>query len=407
MSRKYKWTGVDRNGKKLSGEIEGTSVRDVKTTLRRRGIRARTVKKPSIAEIDLNELAMEAGLLGGVGHKEVFNFTRKMSTLLNAGVPIMESIEIIFKQEKNPIFKKSLRSIASEVGHGKTLHGAMEGKRGFDRLYCSLVRAGEAGGILDTILEKLSEFMEKTEKTKKQIKKAMTYPVIVLVIGILVVAGLMVFVVPQFVAMLEGGGQEVPAITQFVIDVSDFFVNYWQYLLGGIFIFTIFFKQYIKTKKGKISYDKAMMKMPLFGPVVIKGNLSSFTRTLATLLTAGVSIIEALEICIDTLDNHVIAQDFRRVKNAVTEGETLTKPLLRIRYFPEMVSQMVRVGEATGKLDEMLVKVADVFEEEVDDAITTATSAIEPLIIVVLGGLIAGVMIAMYLPIFMAAGGAE
>lgn len=404
---KFRWVGNDSQGKRVSGEMEASNIQEVKKNLRRQGIRAKKVAKPSLSELDLNEVAAEMGMGPGVGQKELFNFTRKMSILINAGVPIMESLEILFKQEPNRTFKKALRSIATEVSTGKTLHEAMSGKDGFTKLYCSLVKAGEAGGILDTILNKLSEFMEKSEKIKKQIKKAMTYPSIVFLVGIGVVAGLMVFVVPQFVAMLQGSNQEIPGITQLVMDISDFFVNYWHALFGGMFVAFIVLKRYIKTTNGKIQYDKFMMKMPLFGPVVIKGNLASFTRTLATLLSSGVPIIDALDICIDTLDNQIIARDFERVKAAVVEGETLAKPLARIRYFPEMVSQMVKVGEATGQLDNMLVKVSDVFEEEVDDAITTATSAIEPLIIVVLGGLIAGVMIAMYLPIFMAAGGAE
>jgi type IV pilus assembly protein PilC len=297
--------------------------------------------------------------------------------------------------------------VATDVGNGKSLFDAMMGKPGFNKLYCNLVKAGEAGGILDTVLDKMTEFMEKSAKTKKQIKKAMTYPSMVFVIGIGVVAGLMVFVVPQFVTMLEGSGQEVPGITKFVMNVSDFFVNYWHVMFVAGIAFVIFLKQYNKTEQGKANLDKIKMKMPLFGPVVIKGNLAGFTRTLSTLLSAGVSIIDAIEICTETLDNSVIAKDFERVKIAVVEGETLTKPLSRIKYFPEMVAQMVKVGEATGQLDSMLIKVSDVFEEEVDDAISTATSAIEPIIIVVLGGLIAGVMVAMYLPIFMSAGGAE
>ena len=403
---KFRYVGTDRQGKRVAGEMEGSTSREIKAILRRQGIRARKVSKPSLAEIDLNELAVELGMGPGVGQKELFNFTRKMSILINAGVPIMEALEILFKQEPNPTFKKSLRAVATEVGNGKSLNEAMAGKTGFNRLYCNLVKAGEAGGILATVLDKLTEFMEKSEKTKKQIKKAMTYPSMVFVIGLGVVAGLMIFVVPQFVSMLEGSGQEVPGITQFVMNTSDFFIDYWHVLLMSVFAVVIGIKQYRKTESGKFNTDRILMKMPLFGPVVVKGNLASFTRTLSTLLSAGVSIIDAIEICTETLDNVVIAKDFERVKLAVVEGETLTKPLSRIKYFPEMVAQMVKVGEATGQLDQMLIKVSDVFEEEVDDSIAAATSAIEPIIIVVLGGLIAGVMVAMYLPIFMAAGGA-
>jgi type IV pilus assembly protein PilC len=334
-------------------------------------------------------------------------FTRQLAILINAGVPILESLEILEQQEKNPTLKKVVRNISVQVEEGKSLYDAMMGQLGFTKLYCSLVRAGESAGILDTILNKLAEFLEKAEKLKKQVKSALTYPVIVVIVGIAVVFGLMTFVVPQFVSILQESNQEIPWVTQTVIDISNFFQNYTLLLIVGLFSTTMIFLNYIKTTTGKKQWDIFTMKAPLFGMLVIKGNLGSFTRTLATMLSAGVPIIDALEICIETLDNTQIAKDLEKVRKAVIEGKSITEPLKRIRYFPPLVTQMIKVGESTGNLDQMLIKVADVFEEEVEELVHNLTKLIEPIILVVLGGIIGFVLIAMYLPIFMTAGGAE
>jgi len=349
---------------------------------------------------------VDKGFAKPFGKKELNRFTRQLSILINAGVPIMECLDILSKQEKNVSLKMCIKNIMEDVSSGKSLHDGMSKQKGFDKLYCSLVKAGEAAGILDTILVKLSEFMDKQEKMKKQIKGAMTYPTIVLVVGIAVTYGLMVFVVPQFVGMLNESGQEIPAVTQFVINVSDFFQEYTMIMIPSGFVALLLFRNFIQTKDGKIAWDRFTMKAPVFGDIIIKGNLSSFSRTLATMLSAGVALIEALEICIDTIDNTQISKDLKQVRDAVVKGKSITEPLGRIKYFPPLVNQMVKVGESTGNLDTMLVKVADVFEEETEDAIKTMTSLIEPAILIGLGGLIGTVLIAMYLPIFMSAGGA-
>ena len=403
---KHKYEGVTSEGRKVQGEIEAKDERHAKRLLRRQGIRTKKVTAPNPLDIDLGMFLVEKGFVKPFGKDELNRFTRQLSILINAGVPIMDCLDILSKQEKNPSLKVTLRSIMEDVGSGKTLYEGMQAQKGFDKLYCSLVKAGEAAGILDTILNKLSEFMDKQAKIKKQIKSAMTYPTIVMVIGIGVTWGLMVFVVPQFVGMLTESGQEIPAVTQFVIDVSDFFQAYTGIMFPVGFVFFILFSNYIKTKDGKIAWDRATMKAPVFGDIIIKGNLAGFSRTLATMLSAGVALIEALDICIETLDNTQIAKDFKGVKEAVVKGKSITEPLGRIRYFPPLVNQMVKVGESTGNLDEMLIKVADVFEEETEDAIKTMTSLIEPAILVGLGGVIGTVLIAMYLPIFMSAGGA-
>lgn len=403
---KFKYVGFTGDGKKVENTIEADTVRDAKKLLRRQNIRATKVIAPSFFEVDLGEMMVEKGLARPFGRAELMRFTRQLSILINAGVPILECMEILHKQEQNMVLKKVVRNISIQIEEGKSLYESMSNQQGFDKLYCALVKAGEAAGILDSILIKLAEFLEKAEKLKKQVKSALTYPVIVVIVGIIVVFGLMVFVVPQFVDILKESNQEIPWVTQTVIDVSNFFQNYTLLLIASLFAAGMFFANFIKTREGKQAWDRFTMKAPLFGMLVIKGNLGSFTRTLATMLAAGVPIIDSLEICIDTLDNTQIAKDLTKVRKAVVEGKSITEPLSRITYFPPLVTQMIKVGESTGNLDQMLIKVADVFEEEVEELVGNLTKLIEPIILVVLGGIIGFVLIAMYLPIFMSAGGA-
>ncbi len=400
---KFRWEGFNTEGKKVRGSTSVPSRRDVKMVMRREGIRIVKVEKPSIFEADLDQLMIDAGLKSPFGVKELAKFTKQLSILLSSGVPILESFEILYKQERNPLFKNIIKNISLDVGGGSMLNEALKKQKGFDKLYTSLVKAGESAGILDGILQKLSEFMDKQQKIRGQIKGALMYPTIVTVVGIGVVYGMMIFVVPQFVSMLEEAGQELPFVTQMVIDISDF-LQAWT---GPMFpVFAILFFMFSRWKKGsgKERWDLITMKIPLFGVVIIKGNLASFTRTMATMINAGVPLLECLDICLDTLDNTKIAKDLKQVQVAITEGKTMAEPLKKIEYFPEMVAQMVKVGEATGSLDEMLVRCADVFEEEVDEALGNATKMIEPIILVGLGGVVGTILIAMYLPMFKAAG---
>tara|TARA_R110002072_G_scaffold288917_1_gene455545 strand:+ start:232506 stop:233723 length:1218 start_codon:yes stop_codon:yes gene_type:complete len=401
------WTyeGLNKDGKRESGVIQAQTEKEVRRTLRGRGIRPKKINPPSLLEFDIGEWMVAKGLAKPFGAKELMHFTKQLAIMTNAGVPIIQALEILYKSQHHPVLKSAVKNIAKDVAEGKTIAEAMEVHKGFDKLYCNLIKAGEAGGILDTILDKLSIHLEKQEKIKAQIKSAMTYPGIVTMVGIGVIWGMMVFVVPQFVGMLADTGQDPPAITQFVIDASEFFGKYTIYLLPGFIVLIFAMMSWIKTPAGKYIYDRMMMKMPIFGGIIIKGNLTSFTRTLATMLSSGVSLIDALDICIDTIDNGVISKDLAAVRKKVVEGKTLTEPLLKIEYFPDMVSQMIRVGEQTGQIDGMLEKVAEVFELEVNELIENMTKMIEPLIIVVLGGIVAAILVAMYLPMFMAAGG--
>ncbi len=400
----FKYEGVDSAGKKSIGQIEASSEKEVRRSLRLQGIRVKKIMPPSFLEFDFGIWMVEKGLAQAIAPKDLGNFTKQLCIMVGAGVPILQTLEILYRAEKNPTLKAAIKKIAAEVGEGKTIAEAMEGQKGFDKLYCNLIKAGEAGGILEQILKKLSVHMEKQEKTKAQIKSAMMYPTIVCLVGAVVIWAMMVFVVPQFTSMLKENNQDIPWITKFVIDTSDFFGKYTIIMVPGFFIGISSFISYIRTPIGKIFWDNLSMRFPIFGNIIIKGNLSSFSNTLATLLGAGVSLIEALDICIETLDNGVIARDIKEVKKKVVEGKTLTEPLSKISYFPEIVTQMIRVGEQTGQIDQMLLRVAEVFEDEVDKLVTNMTKLVEPMIIVVLGGIIATILIAMYLPMFMSAG---
>ncbi len=401
----WTWEGIDKNGKRANGVVQATSEKEVRQVLRGLGVRPKRISPPSILEFDINEWLVEKGFAKPFGARELTMFTKQLSTMVDAGVPLLQSLEILFQQERHPVLKRTVKNIATNVGEGQTLAEAMSKEKGFDKLYCNMVKAGEMGGILDKILFKLSEHMDRQQKTKKQIKAAMTYPAIVVMVGLGVIYGMITFVVPQFSDMLKDTGQELPAITQFVVDASEFFQANTIYVLPGFILFIVLLKSFLRTPQGKIYYDHFSMRMPIFGGIIVKGNLSSFSRTLSTMLTSGIPLVDALEICIETIDNGVISADIKEVRRQVVEGKTLSEPLGKITYFPPMVTQMVRVGEQTGGLDDMLEKVSNIFEEEVNDLVSNMTKMIEPLILVGLGGAVAVILIAMYLPIFMSAGG--
>lgn len=400
---KFKYEGIDATGTLVKGDVEAENEKDVRKYLRANNIRAKKISPPSILEIDLNQWLLERGIGNNVPLKTLSLFTKQLSVMISAGVPILQALDILKKSEKNIALKLAVSKIATDVGEGKTIFESMSKQSIFSKLYCSLVKAGELGGILDDILIKLSIHMEKIEKTKQKIKSALTYPTIVVVVGVIVVWVLMVWVVPQFTSMLTENGKEIPMITQFVINASEFFASYTIIMIPAVIVLFFIFMSWKKTKEGKKAWDQFVMKVPLFGEIVIKGNLAAFSNTLATLLSSGVTLIDALDVCIETIDNVVIASDISEVRKKVTEGQTLSQPLSKIEYFPELVTQMIKVGEQTGQIDTMLAKVATVFEEEVDNLIDTMTKMIEPLIIVVLGGIVATILVAMYLPMFMAA----
>ncbi len=401
----WKYEGFTRDGKKESGAIQATNEREARKLLRIKGVRPKKLTPPSWLEFDITEYLVEKGVLAQFGTKEIIVFTKQLSIMIDAGVPVVQALEILFRQQQNPSLKLVIKRVAHDVKEGKSISESMADNKGFSNLYVSLIKVGEVGGVLDKILNKLCSHMENQEKVKAKVKSAMTYPVIVVAIGTIIVWGMMVFVVPQFVGMLKDTGQETPFITQLVVDTSEFIGSYSIHMIVGLVVALAFFKAWIKEPSGKFIFDRIMMKLPLLGGIVIKGNLTSFARTLATMMGAGVSLIDSLDVCMEIVDNGVIVQDLEKVKKKIIQGKTLTDPLSKIEYFPAMVVEMVSVGEQTGKLDEMLEKCSSVFEDEINGLVDNMSKMIEPLIIVVLGSIIAIVLIAMYLPIFMSAGG--
>lgn len=402
---KYKYTGVTAEGKVVEGEVEAKNERNLRLILRRQGIRAKKIQAPSALDVDLGVLLVNMGIIPPFSNKELGDFTRQFSTLINAGVPIVESLDILSRQQTNPSLKQILNEVLHSVETGRALHESLEGKKGFSKLYTSLVKAGESAGILDTILAKLAIFMEKSEERRKKVKGSLVYPAILISVGSLVTWGLLTFVVPTFVGMLTESGQEIPYITQLVIDTSDFLQAYSLYMILALFVCWLIFKQYTQTKQGKREWDRMTMQAPVFGGIIIKSSLASFTRTLGTMLSSGVSLLDSLDVCLDIVDNYQVKKDLTMVRDAVVKGKSISEPLKRIKYFPPLVTQMVKVGESTGNLDEMLIKVANVFDSETEELIDGMTKLVEPTILVGLGFVIGAVMIAMYLPVFMSAGG--
>jgi type IV pilus assembly protein PilC len=400
----FKYDGIDKAGRKRSGSINAKDLRDARKLLRLQGVRAKKVTPPSLLEFDLSEWFVDNGFVPPFGRKELMIFTKQLSVMVSAGVPIIQAFEILFKSEKNKSLKKAIKTISENVKEGKSFSEALSKQKGFGKLYCNLVKAGETGGVLDRILIKLVEHMEKQEKIKKQVKSAMTYPTLVVVIGIGVVWGMMVFVVPQFVDMLEGVGKKPPFVTQLVMDISTYLQKYGLMILPILVGSVILYKFINGIPSGKKFFDLILMKAPIFGDIIIKGNLATFSRTFSTMLSSGVSLIESLEICIDIIDQSIMVKDLENVKREIESGKSMEEPLSKIEYFPELVTSMVKIGEQTGQLDEMFVNIANIFDEEVESSVAHMTTLIEPVVIVVLGSIVGFILIAMYLPIFMAAG---
>lgn len=329
-------------------------------------------------------------------------FTRQLSTLVNAGMPILRSLETLARQEKNPGFKYVLEQVAETIKSGGTFSdGLLQHPKVFDRLYINMVKAGEAGGVLGTVLDRLAKFMEKAEKIKGKVKAAMTYPLIIMCVAVLIVSALMIFVIPKFEEIFSGllKGTPLPLLTQFVLGVSNFMKNNILVTLGLVIGFVIAFKMVIKTKPGKNALDWFQINVPAFGPLFLKASIGRFTRTLGTLLSSGVPILQALIITRDTSGNVHVAAALNKVHDRVKEGEGVGKPLEATKIFPTMVTSMVEVGEETGALPEMLTRIADTYDEEVDNAVTSITSIIEPIMIVLMAVVVGTIVIALFLPL--------
>lgn len=396
----FVYKGVNSYGERRKGKIEAVSLVAAQTQLKKMRITTSVLKE---APKDL--LAGISFMQPKVTGKDVVIFTRQLSTMIDAGLPLVQSLEILSKQQENATFKKILQAVRMDVETGSTIAEAMKKHpEVFDNLYCNMIDAGEVGGILDTILSRLAAYMEKNMALVKKVKGAMTYPVICLCISFVVIAVMLVFVVPVFQKMFADFGSALPAPTQMVVNMSDFAKGNFHIILGSIFIMIWAIKKINKTDKGKTQIDKLLLVFPIIGPLLRRVAVAKFTRTLGTMMTSGVPILDALNVVARTAGNKVIEMAVFRVTDAIKEGRPLADPLEETGVFPSMVVQMINVGESTGALDVMLEKIADFYDEEVDQAVENLTAAIEPLMMVFLGGLIGGLVIAMYLPIFSMAG---
>ncbi len=392
----YVWVAQTKKGRKLKGEIDAATEAIALSQLKKRNF---TVKKLKLKPKDIFENI--SFLKPKVTKKDLVVFTRQFSTMIDAGLPLVQGLTILAEQSENPTFKAILKEITKDVEGGSTLAEAMKKHpKIFDSLFVNLVAAGEVGGILDTILRRLAQFIEKAERLKSQIKGAMTYPIVVMAIAIIVIAVILVFVIPVFEDMFKSFGSALPTPTQIVVNMSRFLKGniHWVLIALGALVYGL--KRYRGTVSGRKQTDALFLKLPIFGNLLKKTAVARFTRTLGTMISSGVPILDALEIVAKTAGNVVIEEIIYEVRGSIAEGQTIAEPLSENDIFPGMVIQMIAVGEATGALDSMLEKIADFYDEEVDAAVAALTSMLEPLLMLFLGGSIGGLVIAMYLPIF-------
>ncbi|RLB31801.1 MAG: type II secretion system F family protein [Deltaproteobacteria bacterium] len=392
----FTYVGKSKRGRVLKGEIEAADERIARIQLKRKNIEV-TKLKPKPKDIFESISFMQPKIT----KKDLVIFTRQFSTMIDAGLPLVQGLNILSEQMENKTFKGMLKQVTKDVEGGSTLADALnKHPRVFDSLFVNLVAAGEVGGILDTILQRLSAYIEKSEKLKSKVKGALVYPIAVLIIGMLVMAVIMVFVIPVFQEMFSSLGKGLPALTQLVINMSNFTKGNIHFLIGGLIVFIWAFRRYRRTSSGKRVIDIALLKMPIFGELIKKVAVARFTRTLGTMISSGVPILDALEITGKTAGNAVVEEVIFEARTSIAEGQTIADPLSESEIFPGMVTQMISVGESTGALDAMLEKIADFYDDEVDASVSALTALMEPLMMMFLAGALGPIIIAMYLPIF-------
>ncbi|MBW6520568.1 MAG: type II secretion system F family protein [Desulfoarculaceae bacterium] len=392
----YIWKGVNSQGIKRKGEVESPDQAAALAHVKRLRIQDIAIKeKPKDL---LENIAFFKKKVTG---KDLVIFTRQLSTMIDAGLPLIQSLEILAKQQDNSTFKTVLTAIKRDVETGTTIADAMrKHPTVFDNLFSNMIEAGETGGILDTILGRLAAFKEKSMALQKKIKGAMTYPVICLAISFLILGVILIFVIPVFEEMFSSMGAALPIPTQIVVQMSNFMKSNFLYIIMGIFAIIFGIKKIYQTEKGRLKIDAMLLRAPIIGPLIRKVAVAKFTRTLSTMLQSGVPILDALQVVAKTSGNKVIEGAVFRVAASISEGRPIAEPLEESGVFPNMVVQMINVGESVGALDTMLTKIADFYDDEVDQAVSNLTAMIEPLMMVVLGGMIGGIVVAMYLPIF-------
>jgi type IV pilus assembly protein PilC len=388
----FAWEGTDKKGKRIKGEMKASGEAFVNATLRRQGINVTKVKKQSGF----------GAKSGKVTEKDVTLFTRQLATMMKAGVPLLQSFDIVGKGHSNPAVSKLLNDIKSDVETGSSLSAAFRKyPLHFDALFCNLVGAGEQAGILDSLLDRLATYKEKILAIKSKIKSALFYPISIIIVAFVITAVIMIFVIPAFKQLFDGFGADLPGPTVVVMAISDFFVSYWWAIFGSIGGgLWFFFYTWKRSEKMQAAMDRLLLKMPLFGDLVRKATIARFARTLSTMFAAGVPLVEALDSVAGASGNRVYFDATKKIQSEISTGTSLTVSMQNSEVFPNMVLQMVAIGEESGALDSMLSKVADFYEAEVDDAVEALSSLMEPIIMVILGTLIGGLVVAMYLPIF-------
>ncbi|MGB4813082.1 MAG: type II secretion system F family protein [Methylophilaceae bacterium] len=387
----FAWEGKDKKGKVVKGEMKASGDSFVSATLRRQGITVTKVKKQSVFKGK-----------GSVTDKDVALFTRQLATMMKSGVPLLQSFDIVGKGHSNPAVGKLLLDLKTDVETGSSLSAAFRKyPLYFDSLYCNLVGAGEQAGILDTLLDRLATYKEKIQAIKSKIKSALFYPISILVVAFIIVAVIMIFVIPAFKDLFSSFGADLPGPTLIVMAISEFFVSWWWAIFGSIgFGLWFFFYTWKRSASMQATMDRLILKVPIFGPLIRKATIARWTRTLSTMFQAGVPLVEALDSVAGAAGNRVYYDATKRIQSEISTGTSLTVAMQNADVFPNMVLQMSAIGEESGALDSMLSKVADFFEAEVDDAVDALASLMEPVIMVVLGTLIGGLVVAMYLPIF-------
>jgi len=388
------WEGTDKNRKKINGVIPAKSEIIARTELRRQGYRVTKIRKKSKPLFSARIKAITPG--------DIAIFSRQLATMLSAGVPLVQAFDIIGRGHENPSMQVMLLSIKADIEGGDTLAEALKKKPlCFDELFCNLVEAGEHAGVLETLLDKIATYKEKTESMKKKIKKALTYPIAVIVVAFIVTAVLLLFVVPVFEDMFKSFGADLPAFTRMVVNMSEWLKEWWWIVLG-IIILAVYVFGYFKKRSRPFNHflDKALLKVPVVGLILNKSAIARFARTLSTMSAAGVPLVDALQSVAGACGNIIYAEAVMRMREDVATGQRLQFAMSQAKLFPHMVQQMVAIGEESGSMDAMLAKVADFYEEEVDNLVDNLSSLMEPIIMVVLGILIGGLIVAMYLPIF-------
>lgn len=395
----FQYTARSKDGKSQTGTLEADNRQGVLTKLRGMGLVPVTVQEERAGGGAKQGARRHKG--GKVKSDDLILFTRSLSTMVNAGLPLIQGIDILIEQADRANFKSTLTQVGMDVEGGLTFSEAL-GKhpRAFDELYCSMVRAGEASGSLDIILVRLAEFLEATEQLRREIKSAMTYPCVAMVIVLLIASGLLIFIVPQFKEMFEGMGATLPKPTEILIQMSEILREWFLLVVAGIVAASFGIKWYISRPFGRYQWDSLMLRLPVFGPLFKKVSVSRFARTLATLTQSGVPVLQALEIVEKTTGNEVVGKVVHASQDSIKAGATIAEPLGQGGIFPPMVIRMIEVGERTGALDTMLSKVADFYDQQVEATVKQLTSLIEPLLIVVLGVVVGGMVIALFLPIF-------